>query len=506
MRNLLFITLASFVLLFVGCKPEAKRPTDATPISEEAQIYPDYRDVTIPPNIAPLNFLAENVADAYVAVIEGAQREVVAAASSDGKLQFEPAAWTQLLSAAKGKSLTVTLYAKRDGAWVQFPAWHIDVAAEPIDKYLSYRLIEPSYELYRQIGLYQRDLENYDEYTIYENNRSYEKEHNHCVNCHNYQNYDTQRMLFHVRAQHGGTVFVENGQARKMKMKVDSVLSNCVYPTWHPTQPWVVFSSNLTGQAFQMKHSDKIEVVDYASDLVFFDAEKGTLTNILKTNVDMETFPCWSPDGLRLYYCMAHVSQFEGTPDSVRADIVLAHFDSIRYNVYSMPFDPTTRTFGEPRLEVRCDTMGLSATVPRVSPDGKYLLFTLGQYGQFHIWHGNSDQWVKNLETGEIYPLSAANSPEQDSYHTWSSNGRWFVFSSRREDANFTRPAIAYFDKEGKAHKAFILPQEDPEFHRIFFKSYNVPELTRSRVPLSHEQFREVIYNDDAATQATYKP
>ncbi|MBP3227732.1 MAG: PD40 domain-containing protein [Bacteroidaceae bacterium] len=489
-----------------ACAPEARVPDGATPVKEQAAIYPDYIDVTVPPNIAPLNFLSENEGDAFVAAVRGKAGEIVAAAGSDAKLQFDPAEWRRLLQASKGQTLSVTLYARRDGAWVSFPAWSLDVAPDNIDRYLSYRLIEPSYELYRQLGLYQRDLETFDEFTIYENNRDYEEDNNHCVNCHNYQAYDTKRMLFHVRAKHGGTVFIQDGKVRKMNMKVDSVLSNCVYPTWHPTQPWVVFSSNLTGQAFQMRNQNKIEVVDYGSDLVFYDAERGTLTNILKTDLDMETFPCWAPDGRKLYYCMAHVDSFVGKPDSVRPDIVMQLHDSLRYNIYSLTFDPTTRRFGEPQIEVRCDTIGggQSATVPRVSPDGRYLLFTLGGYGQFHIWHGDSEQWVKDLQTGRVYPLTAANSPEQDSYHTWSSNGRWIAFSSRREDANFTRPAIAYFDRDGRPRKAFILPQEDPEYHRLFFKSYNVPELTRSRVPLSPDQLRAVIYDDEVAGQATY--
>ena len=109
------------------------------------------------------------------------------------------------------------------------------------------------------------------------------------------------------------------------------------------------------------------------------------------------------------------------------------------------------------------------------------------------------------MRSGEIYPLENANSDNVDSYHAWSSNGRWIVFSSRREDKNFTRPAIAYFDKEGKAHKAFILPQEDPEYHRLLFKSYNVPELTRSRVKPTPEELKKVVYDDENVQKATYK-
>ena len=176
----------------------------------------------------------------------------------------------------------------------------------------------------------------------------------------------------------------------------------------------------------------------------------------------------------------------------------------VRYNVMSVPFDARTRTFGAPRLEVDCRTMGKSGTLPRISPDGRYLLITLGDFGQFHIWHKSSDLWVKDLKTGAFYPLRAANSPEVDSYHTWSSNGRWIVFSSRRLDGNFTRPCIAYFDRNGQAHKAFLLPQEDPEHNWLRMKSYNVPELSRRPVPVSPEELRRAIYDDAAAGHAEF--
>ena len=170
-----------------------------------------------------------------------------------------------------------------------------------------------------------------------------------------------------------------------------------------------------------------------------------------------------------------------------------------------MTFDEQTRTFGEPVLEYDCAALGKSASVPRVSPDGRYLLFTLGDFGQFHIWHKSSDLYVKDLQTGEVYPLTNANSNDVDSYHTWSSNGRWIVFSSRRDDGSYTRPYIAYFDKDGHDHKAFLLPQEDPEQNLLLLKSYNVPELTCSAVPVTPEQLKEVIYNDSAAGKITYK-
>lgn len=504
--NLKYIA-ATFVsaLLMAACSGEQAVPDNATPTQDVANIYPDYRDICIPQNIAPLNIQVKNNGDEFVASIKGAKgEEVTASAGEDGKLLFDTAAWHALLNENAGSDLTVSVYSHHDGQWFAHPSYALHVA-EPIDEYLSYRLIEPSYELYRQMGLYQRNLTNFSQEPIYENNRSYDSIQNHCVNCHNYQAYDTKRMLFHVRGSHGGTMVVENGKAKKWNMKSDSILSSTVYPTWHPTRNWVVFSTNQTGQAFHIANHQKVEVMDYGSDLVFFDADKGTLTNILKTDDEFETFPFWAPDGKKIYYTSASVPMFKGKDTNFRQDNVSFIYDSLHYNVMSLTFDEQTRTFGKPVVEVDCASLGKSASVPRVSPDGRYLLFTLGDYGQFHIWHTSADLYVKDLQTGEVRKLDQASGDGADSYHTWSSNGRWIVVASRREDNNYSRAFIAYFDKSGKDHKAFLLPQEDPEQNILLMKSYNVPELTRSAVPLSAEELKKIVYDDNDVQKATYQ-
>lgn len=292
-------------------------------------------------------------------------------------------------------------------------------------------------------------------------------------------------------------MFVSDGKAKKMNMKSDSILSSAVYPTWHPHKRWVVFSSNITGQAFHTLDKQKIEVMDLASDLVFFDAENGKITNILKTTDDLETFPCWSPDGSTLYYCSAHIPGFSAIPDSMRTGYIEQHYRDLRYNIMKLSFDERTRKFGKPQMVLDCAAMAKSATVPRVSPDGRYLLFTLGPYGQFHIWHRSADLYTLDLSTGEVLPLSEANSSDTESYHTWSSNGRWIVFTSRRDDGSFTRLYISYFDTSGHAHKAFLLPQRDPEQNVLLLKSYNVPELTKDAVSVSAEELKKLIYTTE---------
>lgn len=500
----IFILPLLLLCLLTACSREAAVPEQSTPVKEQASIYPDYRDIIIPPNIAPLNVQVKSEGLSFAARLSCGKEELVSAAGSDGKFEFDTLAWRKLLKAARGADITVELYAEREQGWVSFPAYKISVAQEPIDRYLSYRLIEPSYELYRQLGLYQRDLETFDVTTIYENNRTYEEKENHCVNCHTFQAGDTRRMLFHVRAKHGGTVFVNDGKAEKINMQCDSILSSTVYPTWHPTQPWVVFSSNQTGQAFHMVNKQKVEVMDYGSDLVFYDVEANRLSNILKTELDLETFPCWSADGRKLFYCAAHVEAFRGKTKEQRMDIIPVICDSVRYNLMSMTFDAATRTFGAPVTEFDCVALNKSAAMPQVSPDGRYVLFTLGDYGQFHVWHTSSDLYVKDLVTGEVRPLKQANSPAPDSTPAWSGNGRWLVTASRRDDGSYTRPYIAYFDREGRDHKAFLLPQLDPEQNIMLGKSYNVPRFTKSPVTLTKEDFEKCIRNDEGIRKVQY--
>lgn len=496
------------VLFLSACSRKAEVPDRFTEADVPASIYPDYRDVVVPPNIAPLNFIvSDSSATSFVVQLQGGGQELLAAAAANGTVQMDTTRWRALLLASKGAEVSVSVYARHAEGWVRFKPHKFGVAEEPIDAFLSYRLIEPGYELYRQLGIYQRNLTTFDEVPVYENNREYNDADNHCVNCHNFRMGSTESMLFHVRANHGGTVIVQNGKAHKVQLKDSTIITSAVYPSWHPTENLVAFSTNKTGQAFHLFYPEALEVMDERSDLLLYDVTKNEVSHIIRTADDLETFPCWSPDGRKLYYCSANPSRFidPTAPDSVVNQYILANYDSIRYNLMSIPFEPQTRSFGRPRLEVEAESEGKSISVPRVSPDGRYVLYTKGDYGQFHIWHKSSDLWVKDLQTDSCYALTEANSPDVDSFHSWSSNGRWFVFSSRRMDGNYTRPFIAYFDRQGRAHKPFVLPQEDPEWNILLLKSYNVPELSRDAVSISMQDLHQCIYETEGEN-ATYKP
>lgn len=497
-HNVFCILLTTLLLAACGQK-SLDVPSSFEESGKQANIYPDYRDIVVPENIAPLNFMIEGM-EGLVVTFEGKDGKAITASGID-RIDIDTTEWRNLLKGNSGAKIKVTVYTMQKEKWMKHVS-HTLTVAEAIDPYLSYRLIEPGYEMYRQLGIYQRCLENFNQKPIYENNRIYDDKNNHCINCHNFQNYSTDRMLFHVRANHGGTIMINGDKATKIQIKDPNILAAGVYPSWHPKKNIVCFSTNKTGQTFHMYHEEKIEVVDTDSDLILYDVDKNEVRNILCTDY-LETFPCWNPEGDRLFFCATYIPQLAEVPDSIRPQVITENYDKIHYNLMSMSYDAERDTFGTPEVVIDAAAVGKSITFPRVSPDGRYVLYAEGDYGQFHIWHKSSDLWVKDLQTDTCYALTDANSNDVESYHSWSSNGRWIVFSTRRMDSNYTRPFIAYFDKNGKAHKAFCLPQRDPEHNVLLMKSYNVPELSKNAVKVSEQTLRDVIYNTEGET-ATY--
>ena len=261
--KLKYILITAAAVLMAACgKPAAQVPAQYSQLEENADIYPDYTDIVIPPNIAPLNFIVrDTLADAFVAHLQGKDAELLVSAGKDGVMQMDMTEWKNLLSTCKGTDIQVSVYARRGEKWFCYKPYTLSVAEEPIDAFLSYRLIQPSYELYRQLGIYQRNLTNWDVHTIYENNREFETNTNHCINCHNYRSNSTTDMLFHVRANHGGTVIIQNGKAHKVQMKDSTIITAGVYPSWHPKENLIAFSTNKTGQVFHLYHPEKIEVM-----------------------------------------------------------------------------------------------------------------------------------------------------------------------------------------------------------------------------------------------------
>jgi len=491
MRNkIIFLSLS---LLFFACSvPEGVRES-----GEEAKIFPDYKGVVIPPNISPLDFKILNDGERYVTTISGEKAGTITVRGCDVKLPSKE--WKALVEANKGSDIVYTVNVKRKGEWLKLAQFKGTVVEDPIDDYMVYRLLAPSYEFYTAFSIRQRNLSTGEDREVYNNRMHYNPKEQQCMNCHQFQNYRTENWQMHVRQVLGGTLIVTGDESRKVNLKTDSTMSAGVYPAWHPTEKLIAYSVNRTRQFFHEKNIQKLEVQDPLSDLILYDIDKNEVSKVAADPLAFETFPAWSPDGKTLYYSSARQPEIATLP----SDSIAICFDQIRYDLMRKSFDPSTKSFGPEELVYDAKSQDLSAMEARISPDGRFLLFSLGGYGTFHIWHRDSDLWVMDLESGESRSLTEANSNDADSFHNWSSNGRWIVFTSRRDDGLFSRVYFSYFDREGNAHKPFMLPMNDLSGHKDEVYSYNVPEFCVEPIRQSVKDLSRMIEQD--AKQAEFK-
>lgn len=487
--------LVAIATCMICCTSHPDVPQSYSNSQEEPNIYPDYKDVTIPSNIAPLNFSVRNANEVVARFTYGTNTTTF---GEGHKVVIDQDEWKEMLNQCKGKSIKVEVFVKQGNEWTAYKPFNINVAEEEIDPYISYRLIFPSYVAYEMLSISQRNLTNFDETEIYNNLIvSYEAD-GQCVNCHSYQNYHTNNMQFHMRQGHGGTMIVRNNVPYKIDMKTDSTISAGVYPSWHPTLPIIAYSTNKTGQSFHTRDIAKIEVQDTQSDVIIYDVDKNEIRTVSSIPNEMENFPFWSPDGKYLYYGSAY---FEYKDTVAHETEMIQRWDSVQYSIYRRSFDAKSMKFGEPEMVYDAAADSVSATFPRISPDGRYLLVGIGSTGCFHVWHPDADLYLMDLKTKKIRKLENVNSDRAESYHSWSSNGRWIIFISRRDDNNYSRLYIAYFDKQGKAHKAFELPQADPDFYSYFMKSYNIPEFMVEPVQITPQQFAQEAKKDGKKVQ-----
>lgn len=450
-------------------------------------IFPDYAGVTVPVNIAPLNFEIKDAKHVKAVVELGGEQ--IMEIDGGSVVEFPEKDWRNLLGNTAGKTFEVKVseWSEKHPDGIAYKPFTVSVSKDSIDHWIAYRLVPPGYELWNRMGIYQRNIENFTQETIIKNSQN----NGGCVNCHSFCNYSPKNWLFHARGEGGSTVITLNGETKKLPIEKLGPGKSATYPYWHPSGRFVAFSSNLTRQTFYGISRNKIEVFDMNSDLIIYDAKTNSVLVDPRFcgSADWETFPAFSPDGKYLYMCVAHLGL-----DEQQRQMMQSHFEKMKYALIRVPFDANTGKLGD-----RVDTVyspsrhGGSVSLPRISPDGRYVMFTKADCATFPIQHVEADLKMIDLNTMEFVNTDALNSPYSDSYHSWSSNGRWVMFSSRRVDGKYTRLFFSHCDAAGRFTKPFMLPQKDPEQNGALLYAYNIPEFIKSPVRLDKEKAAELF-------------
>ena len=454
-------------------------------IDRPARIHPDYSGTVIPPNITPLNFSIREKGSHYCVRIYSKQSKNIEIISKTPKITIPEDRWHALLDDNRGEALSFLVFVKAEGGeWHRFSPILNNIANEEIDRYLVYRKIYPVYSAWNRMGIYQRDLQKFDESLVL-NNDHFEGG---CLNCHSFCVNNPGKMLIGIRSSKYGSsaVLVEDGKGQKIGTRFG-------YTSWHPSGRLATYSINQVNMFFHTAKTEVRDVIDLDSLLAYYlvDRKKVKTAPDISRKDRLETYPTWSPDGRYLYFCSAPLSWTD-------RKAIPTDYNEIKYDLMRINYDIDKDEWGELETVLLSRDTGLSILLPRISPDGRWLLFCMSDYGCFPVYQRTSDLYMIDLEkasqTGRYEPRRLnINSDESESWHSWSSNSRWIAFSSKRDSGVFTRSYLCYLDENGTAGKPFLLPQKDPDHYDTYLRTYSVPELINESVSVAPEKLGRVI-------------
>ena len=454
-------------------------------VDRPAGISPDYSGTIIPANIAPLNFAVQEDGSYYCVKIHSKQGRTIEVFSRTPKIMIPEGPWHKLLDMNRGQQLNIDVFVKmQNNQWSRFQSITNQIAREDIDGFLVYRKIHPGCEVWKKMGIYQRNLSKFDESLVLGNRHFGDG----CLNCHTFCNNRTDKMFIGIRSsKYGSSVLLsKDGEVQKIGTKFG-------YTSWHPSGRVAAYSINHVTQFFHSSGSEVRDVMDLDSLLAYYMVDTGvvkTSGNLAKKD-RLETYPTWSPDGRYLYFCSAPLWWSE-------RDIIPPRYKEVKYDLVHISYDLDRDQWGELETILSAKDTGLSILLPRISPDGRRLLFCMCDYGCFPVYRASSDLYMMDLDAARQngryqYRRLNINSDQSESWHSWSSNSRWIAFSSKRRNGVFTRTYLSYVDSKGKAYKPLLLPQKDPAYYDSCLWAYSVPELVTEPVRITKEKLGRVV-------------
>jgi tetratricopeptide (TPR) repeat protein len=180
----------------------------------------------------------------------------------------------------------------------------------------------------------------------------------------------------------------------------------------------------------------------------------------------VQTSAFWSPDGKWLVFSRAAAR--DPYPRGYKRSLYAndPNETQVQYDLYRIPFNGGKG--GTPERIVGASENGMSNNFPKVSPDGKWIVFVQCKNGL--LMRPDSKLYIVPFEGGEARPLES-NLPVMNSWHTWSPNGHWLAFSSK-SPSFYTRLYLTHIDEQGHAS-----PPLEVENATASNRAVNIPEF-----------------------------
>ena len=235
------------------------------------------------------------------------------------------------------------------------------------------------------------------------------------------------------------------------------------FPKVSPDEQYEVSSVNVRSLVAILEDAGLTEFVYHAAAIIGYYSETDTEFHPLPGADDpdfVHTNPAWSPDGKYVVFARAPVNKKLLAEIKEPTEIEVEKGTRIRdlnerypaqYSIYRVPFN--NGRGGAPEPIKGASHNGVSNALPRYSPDGKWIVFTQCEYG--FVLQPTSTLWIVPAEGGVARKMRC-NRALYNSYHNWSPNSRWMVFTSK-VNTMYTELFLTHVDENGNDSPPVLL-------------------------------------------------
>jgi len=406
--------------------------------------------------------------------------------------------WEELRSEAGERGLWLRVKGLKRVEGQRNPASSVTVEASrpvgfrfsrhPADDYVVYRLVGVPFDIQRAPDTFIRDIRSLEERPFLLAREKY------CFNCHTFSAKTASQGKLAYQCRYLGperfdlrTYFAiyDLGAGKGWRVKLPFDVQMTTFVAWSPDGSKLALSANQYIIAAQPVTLETQMAGENTSDLAIYDLlrQEAWLLPGADRLDRLEIHPQWTPDGNAIVFCLASPGR---------------HPALLLFDLAVIPYNDGAG--GEPALIPGASANGRSNYYPRFSPDGRWFSFCQCDGGD--LIRPSSDIFLLPADlTGQPHRLECNVPFAADSWHSWSSNSRWLLFASKREDGIYARLYLTEIDDEGHASPAVRLPIRHDQL-----KSFNIPEFVATDPTVSERQLYEAIRIEQPPVTITHVP